>query len=131
MKIYVEFLELLKKLIYFVIKRLLGYWYYFFVIGILEKKKYVEYYMFFVNFFFGFGEVGKCELLEEFFEKVIENKEFFIIDKLGYLRNFEEIEKVKDRINVSSRLKERKYIVYSSNCEYFVNYIMIGRLNLD
>lgn len=116
-------------MIYFVIKRLLGYWYYFFVIGILEKEKYVEYYMFFVNFFFGFGKVGKCELLDEFFKKVIENKEFFIIDKLGYLWNLEEIEKVKKRIN--SRLKERKYIVYSSNCEYFVNYFLMGMLILD
>lgn len=85
MEIYDDFLELLKRLIYFVIKRLLDYWYYFFVIGIVEKKKYVGYYMFFVNFFFGFGEVGKSELLDEFFEKVIEKKEFFIIDKLGYL----------------------------------------------
>lgn len=130
-KTYAEFLELSKKLTHFAIKRSLGYWHHFLATGISEKKKYVEYYMSFVNFFLGPGEVGKRELSEESFEKAIENKELFIIDKPGYPRNSEEIEKAKDRINASSRLKERKYTVYSSNCEHFVNYIMTGRPNSD
>lgn len=124
MKTYDEFLQLSKKLTHFAIKRSLGYWHHFLATGILEKEKYVEYYMSFVNFFLGPGKVGKRALSDESFKKAVENKELFIINKPGYPRNSEEIEKAKKRIN--SRLKERKYTVYSSNCEHLVNYFMTG-----
>lgn len=80
--------------------------------------------MSFVNFFLGPGKVGKRELSDESFKKAIENKELFIIDKPGYPRNSEEIKKAMDRIN--DRLNERKYTLYSSNCEHLVNYCLTG-----
>lgn len=124
METYDDFLELSKRLTHFAIKRSLDYWHHFLATGIVEKKKYVGYYMSFVNFFLGPGEVGKSDLSDESFEKAIEKKELFIIDKPGYPRNPEEIEQANERME--RRLDEKKYTVYSSNCEHLVNYIMTG-----
>lgn len=63
---------------------------------------------------------------EEEIKKVINEKCFYVIKDLIYLKIDEEKEKVEKRF--WERLGEKVYVLVYNNCEYLVKYILIGNL---
>lgn len=85
--LFKEFFNFGENIVYFVIKRILGYFYYYVMIGWKNLKiKCLEYYVCFICRNKGIGEVVKRDILKIEVEEVIKLKSFYVIEVLDYLK---------------------------------------------
>lgn len=120
-----DFFRCAEHIAHFAIKRPLGYFHHYIVIGWNDvKNKIIEYYVCFSNMIKGQGEVVERNISTTEVEEAIRSKCLFVIEAPDYPQS--ESEKKKALSRFWERFGEKAYSLAYNNCEHLVSYILTG-----
>lgn len=120
-----DFFRCAENIAHFAIKRPLGYFHHYIVIGWNDvKRKCIEYYVCFSNMIKGQGEVVERNISTTEVQESIRSKSLFVIEAPDYPKS--EYEKKKALCRFWERFGEKAYSLAYNNCEHLVSYILTG-----
>lgn len=120
-----DFFRCAESIGHFAIKRPLGYFHHYIVIGWNDvKRKCIEYYVCFSNMITGQGKVESRDISMTEVQVTIKSKSLFVIEAPDYPKSEDEKRNALGRF--WERLGEKAYALAYNNCEHLVSYILTG-----
>lgn len=125
-----DFSDSSKKITHLAVRRPLGYFHHFIVIGSNNsERKIIEYSVSFFTSWTGRGEVIERDFSEDEIIQYIKGGNLYIIESPDHPKTKEEEENALKRCSL--RIREKAYGIAYNNCEHLASYIATGKSRSD